>query len=86
LANLLFQNLNTEMSVIIVLVIIGVVVAGGFLVAFIWSVKSGQYDDTYSPAVRMLFDDTHPVDEPIEIRDKKQTTKIKTKNSIQNQN
>ncbi len=67
------------MSVIIVLVIIGVVVAGGFLVAFIWSVKSGQYDDTYSPAVRMLFDDTHPVDVPIELRDKKKPEKIKAK-------
>jgi len=32
-------------------------VAGGFLAAFIWSVKSGQYDDDYTPSVRMLFDD-----------------------------
>ncbi len=79
MANLLFQNLNTEMSVIIVLVIIGALIAGGFLVAFIWSVKSGQYDDTYSPAVRMLFDDTHPVDVPIELRDKKKQEKKKTK-------
>ena len=54
------------MSVIIVLVIIGVVVAGGFLGAFVWAVKSGQYDDTQSPAIRMLFDDTHPVDKPAE--------------------
>ncbi len=46
------------MSVIFFLVIVGIIVAGGFLVAFVWSVKSGQYDDTYSPAVRMLFDDT----------------------------
>jgi len=30
-------------------------------VGFIWAVKSGQYDDTYSPAVRMLFDDAKPV-------------------------
>ncbi len=67
------------MSAIIVLVIIGVVVAGGFLAAFVWSVRSGQYDDTYSPAVRMLFDDTHPVDEPIELRDKKKSEKTKTK-------
>jgi cbb3-type cytochrome oxidase maturation protein len=67
------------MSVIIVLVIIGVVVAGGFLGAFIWSVKSGQYDDTYSPAVRMLFDDTHPVDTPIEERNKEKPEKTKTK-------
>ncbi len=55
------------MSVIIILVIIGVIVAGGFLLAFVWSVKSGQYDDTYSPAVRILFDDTVPVDEEIEL-------------------
>ncbi len=54
------------MSVIIVLVIIGIVVAGGFLAAFVWAVKSGQYDDTYSPSVRMLFDDTHPVEAPSE--------------------
>lgn len=45
------------MSVIVVLIIASIVVAGGFLTAFIWSVKSGQYDDTYSPSVRILFDD-----------------------------
>jgi len=50
------------MSVIVILIIIGIIVAGGFLVAFIWAVKSGQYDDTYSPAVRMLFDDSKPVE------------------------
>ena len=32
-------------------------VAVGFLVAFLWSVRSGQYTDTYTPSVRMLFDD-----------------------------
>jgi len=49
------------MSIVILLAIIGVLVAGGFLLGFIWAVKSGQYDDTESPAVRMLFDDTKPV-------------------------
>ena len=44
------------MSVIYMLITIGVLVAGGFLVAFIWSVRSGQYDDDYTPSVRMLFD------------------------------
>lgn len=44
------------MSVIIILIIIGVVVASGFLAAFFWAVRSGQYDDTVSPAVRMLYD------------------------------
>ena len=51
------------MSVIVLLIIIGIIVAGGFLAGFIWAVKSGQYDDTYSPAVRMLFDDTKVVEE-----------------------
>lgn len=32
-------------------------VALGFLIAFLWSVKSGQYSDTYTPSVRMLFED-----------------------------
>ena len=49
------------MSVIIFLIILGILVAGGFLFGFIWAVKSGQYDDTESPAVRMLFDDAKPV-------------------------
>ena len=44
------------MSAIIFLIILGIVVAGGFLAAFIWAVRSGQYDDDYSPSVRMLFD------------------------------
>jgi len=46
------------MSVIIILVIIGISVAGLFLLGFIWAVKSGQYDDMYSPSVRILFDDS----------------------------
>ncbi len=44
------------MEAIIFLVIVGVIVAGGFLFAFIWAVRNGQYDDDYSPSVRMLFD------------------------------
>ena len=51
------------MSIIILLAIIGILVAGGFLTAFLWAVKSGQYDDTESPAMRMLFDDTKPKEE-----------------------
>jgi cbb3-type cytochrome oxidase maturation protein len=30
----------------------------GFLIAFIWSVKTNQYEDDYTPSVRMLFDNT----------------------------
>jgi cbb3-type cytochrome oxidase maturation protein len=44
------------MSVIVILISVSVMIALGFLMAFLWSLKSGQYDDTYSPSVRMLFD------------------------------
>ncbi|MDF0707591.1 cbb3-type cytochrome oxidase assembly protein CcoS [Flagellimonas okinawensis] len=45
------------MSVIYVLLAISITVAVVFFVAFVFSVKSGQYDDTYTPSVRMLFED-----------------------------
>ncbi|WP_413512754.1 cbb3-type cytochrome oxidase assembly protein CcoS [Myroides odoratus] len=45
------------MSVIYFLISISVFVAGIFLYIFIKSVKSGQFDDAYTPSVRMLFDD-----------------------------
>lgn len=45
------------MSVIYLLITISIVVAVAFLIAFIKAVKSGQYDDDYTPSVRMLFDD-----------------------------
>ncbi|MFS4466786.1 cbb3-type cytochrome oxidase assembly protein CcoS [Maribacter sp. 2210JD10-5] len=45
------------MSVIYVLLAISIVVAVIFFAAFIFSVKNGQYDDSYTPSVRMLFED-----------------------------
>lgn len=45
------------MSVIYLLITVSIVVAVVFLIAFIKAVKSGQYDDDYTPSVRMLFDD-----------------------------
>ena len=45
------------MSVIYILITVSIVVAVIFLIAFIKAVKSGQYDDDYTPSVRMLFDD-----------------------------
>jgi len=44
------------MEIIIVLVIASLLVALLFLWLFIWAVKSGQYEDDYSPSVRILFD------------------------------
>lgn len=45
------------MSVIYILIVVSISVAVVFLIAFIKAVKSGQYDDDYTPSVRMLFDD-----------------------------
>ncbi|MDT0690617.1 cbb3-type cytochrome oxidase assembly protein CcoS [Salegentibacter sp. F188] len=45
------------MEIIYMLLAISVVVALIFFVAFIFSVRKGQYDDMYTPSVRMLFDD-----------------------------
>ncbi|MFZ0453707.1 MAG: cbb3-type cytochrome oxidase assembly protein CcoS [Ignavibacteriaceae bacterium] len=45
-----------DISVIVILIGISLIVALGFLFAFLWAVKSGQYKDTYTPSVRMLFD------------------------------
>ncbi len=45
------------MSVMFILIGCSLLLAIGFLSAFIWSVKSGQMDDDYTPSVRILFDD-----------------------------
>ena len=45
------------MSVIVILLGFSMLVAGGFLVAFLWAVRSGQYTDRHTPSIRMLFDD-----------------------------
>ncbi|MBS4041836.1 MAG: cbb3-type cytochrome oxidase assembly protein CcoS [Flavobacteriales bacterium] len=44
------------MSVIYILISVSIIVALLFLWAFIQAIKSGQYDDDYTPSVRMLFD------------------------------
>ena len=48
------------MRILILLIFFGLVVAGGFLYAFFWAVRSGQFDDQQTPAMRILFDDTTP--------------------------
>jgi len=45
------------MSAIIVLILASLIVATGFLLAFLWAVKSGQFEDKVTPSMRMLWDD-----------------------------
>ena len=45
------------MSVIYIVLTVSVVVGIAFFIVFLLAVKSGQYDDSYTPSVRMLFED-----------------------------
>ncbi len=45
------------MEVLLLLIIISLSVALAFLAGFIWAVRSRQFDDDYTPSVRMLFDE-----------------------------
>jgi len=46
------------MSVVVILLLASLLVAVGFLFAFLWAIRRGQYDDLETPSVRILFDDT----------------------------
>ncbi len=56
------------MSVIYILLTVSVVVGVVFFIVFLLAVKSGQYDDSYTPSVRMLFEDEL-------VKDKKELSK-----------
>jgi cbb3-type cytochrome oxidase maturation protein len=45
------------MSALYILIGTSLIVAIGFLCAFLWAMKKGQYDDDYTPSVRILFED-----------------------------
>lgn len=62
------------MEVIFMLVGFSLLAALFFLGSFIWAIKDGQYDDDYTPSVRMLFDDE--LDQP---KTKKEESSLNTK-------
>lgn len=45
------------MLVIVMTIVLSLLLAGAALLAYLWAVKNGQYDDTYTPAERILQDD-----------------------------
>ncbi len=61
------------MNIIFFLIGCSVLIALFFLGAFFWASKNGQHDDTYTPSVRILFDD-EPLETEVE-NDKKATSK-----------
>lgn len=54
------------MGMIYIMLIVSLVIALFFLVSFFWATKSGQFDDDYTPSVRILFED-----EPIQRNNQK---------------
>ena len=54
---------SKTMSVLFLLIGISLLMAIGFLGAFIWSVNKGQYEDEYTPSVRILLEDQNNQDE-----------------------
>lgn len=52
------------MDILIILILTSLGVAAGFLGGFFWAVKSGQYEDTRTPALRVLFDETESAPAP----------------------
>ena len=59
-AKILLRPKEKNMSVILILLFASITVASLFLVAFLWGVRTGQFEDDYSPASRILFDDKPP--------------------------
>lgn len=61
------------MNVILILIPVSLVLAAGFLAAFFWAVRSGQYEDTCTPSLRILAEEDSTVGERVE---EKAATKI----------
>lgn len=58
------------MNILYLLIGVSLLAALVFLVLFIWAVKTGQYEDSYTPSVRILFDDDIPDVEKEELKQK----------------
>jgi cbb3-type cytochrome oxidase maturation protein len=53
-----FEELNqVMMEIMYVMIGLSLLMAIGFLMAFIWSVRAGQHDDLITPGIRILFDE-----------------------------
>jgi cbb3-type cytochrome oxidase maturation protein len=64
------------MTIIILLIAISLLIAVVFLLIFLWSMRSGQYDDMYTPSVRMLFDNGKKKDKSEDAKAKRSHSKV----------
>lgn len=65
------------MKIIFFLIATSLLLALGFLAAFFWAVRGGQYEDEYTPSVRILFDDKMGEINPAQRTEKQPTIKVK---------
>ncbi len=63
------------MKIMLLLILFSLTIAAGFLLVYLWAARNGQFDDDYTPAVRILFDEplqgnpekiAEPVPTPVE--------------------
>lgn len=45
------------MKIMLLLILLSLLLAAGFLLAYLWAARNGQFDDDYTPSIRMLFDE-----------------------------
>ena len=50
------------MKIMLLLILISLLLAAGFLLVYLWAAGNGQFDDEYTPSVRILFDDAPPAE------------------------
>jgi len=55
------------MSVIVILILASLGLALAFLTGFIWAVKSGQFEDTCTPSMRILTEESKPNQTPVTV-------------------
>lgn len=48
------------MKIMLLLILLSLLLAAGFLLVYLWAARQGQFDDDYTPSVRILFDDKTP--------------------------
>ncbi len=45
------------MKIMLLLILLSLLLAAGFLLVYLWAARNGQFDDDFTPSVRILFDD-----------------------------
>lgn len=61
----------------VLLILISLLLAAGFLLAYLRAARDGQFDDEYTPAVRMLFDEPIPANNEFTKEEKQQEEDLK---------